>query len=77
MFRDPVWLPPPPVPELALELEPQATENSGIAAITSPRKIRDVLEFIFVSCEDTVVSTRLNDHRWKSARRLPKNLAGI
>jgi hypothetical protein len=46
-------------PALALELVPHATEKSGIAAIISPRKIRDDLEFMFVSCEDSEVSTRL------------------
>ena len=60
MFTLPSCVPPPPEPRLALELEPHATEKSGIAANASPRKIRDNLEFIFVSCEDSKVSTRLN-----------------
>ena len=59
MFTLPSCVPPPLGSELALELEPHATENRGIAAMTSPKKIRDNLEFIFVSCEDSMVSTRL------------------
>jgi hypothetical protein len=48
MFRLPsCGVPPPFEPRLALELEPHATENRGIAANVSPRKIRDNLEFIF------------------------------
>src|SRR5216683_3148053 len=47
MFTLPFCVPPPVEPRLALELVPHATENSGIAANTSPMKIRDILEFIF------------------------------
>jgi hypothetical protein len=59
MFTLPFCPPAPPDPKLALELDPHATENKGIAANTTPRKMRDFLEFIFVSCEDSEVSTRL------------------
>jgi hypothetical protein len=55
----PSCVPPPLEPRLAPELDPHATENNGIAATTRPKKIRDNLEFIFVSCEDSRVSTRL------------------
>ena len=59
MFTLPSCVPPPFEPRSALELEPHATEKRGIAANTNPSKIRDNLEFIFVSCEDSEVSTRL------------------
>jgi len=50
---------PPVEPIPAPELVPHATENKGIAAATNPKNIRDTLDFIFVSCEDSMVSTRL------------------
>jgi hypothetical protein len=60
MFTLPSEVVPPPEPELALELEPHAKVKRGIVAKVSPMRKRDNLEFIFVSCEDSVVSTRLN-----------------
>ncbi len=50
---------PPVEPTPAPELLPHATENKGIAAATNPINIRDTLDFILVSCEDSMVSTRL------------------
>jgi hypothetical protein len=47
MFTLPSCGPLPFEPELALELVPHATEKKGTAANTSPRKMRDTLEFIF------------------------------
>jgi hypothetical protein len=68
MFTLPFCVPPPFEPNPALEVEPHATEKRVIAANTDPSKIRDNLEFIFVSCEDSKVSTRM-------FRKLPDMIA--
>jgi hypothetical protein len=47
MLTFPEGLLPSGEPVLALEPDPQPTENRGIAAIASPKKMRFILEFIF------------------------------
>src|ERR1700722_14152040 len=77
MFTLPLCVPPPPEPRLTLELVPHAMEKNGIVAINRPRKIRDNVDFIFVSCEDSESPLVCMDQSRTFKRQSPGDCAKI